>query len=164
MFPGRVGDTAIMQAGLPSLLQEMAAGKINTPRRVAAFLTTVAHESGLEYNARQRGDAHVFGGRGFIQLTGSENYAAARSRLKVDLLRTPDLALSLEWSARIARWYWAEARDCNALADELRIGKVNAAIGYPVNDGKEDAARCASFKKALQHLTGSVPDGIDDAR
>ncbi|WBQ03036.1 glycoside hydrolase family 19 protein [Kribbella sp. CA-293567] len=164
MFPGRVGDTAIVEAGLPGLLEQMTVAEINSPRRVAAFLATLAHESAFEYNAKQRGSTAAFAGRGYIQLTGVKNYEAAGDRLGVDLVAKPDLAQSLEWSARIARWYWTVARRCNPMADALQMGKVNAAIGYPIGDGTEDARRCESFKIALRHLTGTVPDGISCAR
>lgn len=164
MFPGEVGDTATVEAGLPGLLEQMAQAEINTPRRVAAFLATLAHESGFRYDGLQRGATATYKGRGYIQLTGSGNYKAAGDYLGVDLLGAPDLALRLEWSTSIARWYWTVARHCNAMADALQMGKVNAAIGYPIGNGKEDADRCASFKSALQYLTGSVPDGISCAR
>jgi putative chitinase len=164
MFPGRVGDAATVQAGLPGLLEQMEAAEINTPRRIAAFLATLAHESAFLYNVKARGDTRVYAGRGYIQLTGSVNYAAAGGSLGVDLAGTPDLALSLEWSAKIARWYWTVARKCNPMADALQMGKVNAAIGYPIGDGAEDRRRCESFKNALLYLSGSVPDGIACAR
>jgi putative chitinase len=164
MFPGLVGHTATVEAGLPTLRRAMAEAQINTPRRVAAFLATLAYESAFEYDVLQHGSSAVYAGRGYIQLTGKVNYEAAGRSLGVDLLTTPDLARSLQWSAAIARWYWTVARRINPMADALQMGKVNAAIGYPIGTGKEDADRCASFKSALQYLTGSVPDGISCAR
>lgn len=165
MFPGRVGDLAVVAEGLPSLLEQMAVAEINTPRRVAAFLTTLAHESAFEYNVKQHGATAVFAGRGYMQLTGTSNYSDAGKYLGVDLVATPDLALSLDWSATIARWYWTKARPrCNEYADNLQMGKVCAAIGYPLSDGSEDLARSASFARALKYLTGSVPDGISTTR
>lgn len=165
MFPGRVSsDTATVQAGLPSLLAEMKTAGITTPARIAAFLTTIAHESRFLYNITAAGDTRVYAGRGFIQLTGSANYVSAGKHLGIDLDTDPEMALSLDWSAKIARWYWTVARHCNELADKLQMGKINAAIGYPVGDGREDTARCASFENALLYLTGSVPAGITTTR
>ena len=164
MFPGRVGDAAVVAAGLPSLLEQMKLAEINTPRRVAAFLATLAHESSLLYNVKQHGDTREYAGRGYIQLTGTSNYSDAGKYLGVDLLTTPDLALTLAWSAKIARWYWTVARHCNPMADALQMGKVCKAIGYPLGDGSEDIRRTASFASALEYLTGSVPDGITSAR
>jgi putative chitinase len=164
MFLGRVGNRTVVEKGLPSLLKEMALGEINTPRRIAAFLTTLAHESAFEYNSREHGDTRLYGGRGFIQLTGVDNYRAAGKHLGIDLVGNPDLAMSLAWSAKIARWYWTVNRHCNALADNLQIGKINAAIGYPVGDGTEDTRRCDSFELAMRILTGSIPAGISRTR
>jgi putative chitinase len=168
MFPGKIRTASIpiVEAGLPGLLEQMAVAEINTPRRIAAFLTTLAFESRFEYNIHQAGDTRTYAGRGYIQLTGPSNYISAGEYLGVDLTDDPDLALSLEWSAKIARWYWTVARpSCNSYADALRMGKVNAAIGYPRSaDGSNDNARCAAFAKALAYLTGGPLEPVDCAR
>ncbi|MGZ0153162.1 glycoside hydrolase family 19 protein [Kribbella sp. WER1] len=158
MFGSRIANPSIVETGLPSLNQAMKDAQINTPYRKAAFLATLVHESRLEYNIREIGDTRPYGGRGYIQLTGDFNYGPAGQYLGIDLLGNPDLALSLQWSAPIARWYWTVARNINPYADNLDMGRVNAAIGYPA--GAEDQRRCDSFKNALQYLTGSVPAGV----
>ena len=158
MFGTRIVNPSIVQTGLPSLNQAMRDANINTPYRKAAFLATLVHESRLEYNIREIGDTRPYGGRGYIQLTGDFNYGPAGQYFGIDLLGNPDLALSLQWSAPIARWYWTVARNINPYADALDMGRVNAAIGYPA--GAEDQRRCDSFKNAIRYLTGSVPGGI----
>ncbi|MEU4192259.1 glycoside hydrolase family 19 protein [Kribbella sp. NPDC026611] len=158
MFGSRIANPSIVQTGLPSLNQAMRDANINTPYRQAAFLATLVHESRLEYNIREIGDTRLYGGRGYIQLTGDFNYRPAGQYFGIDLIGNPDLALSLQWSAPIARWYWTVARNINPYADNLDMGRVNAAIGYPA--GAEDQRRCDSFKSALQYLTGSVPAGV----
>ncbi|WP_328325302.1 glycoside hydrolase family 19 [Kribbella sp. NBC_00382] len=158
MFGTRIANPSTVQTGLPSLNQAMRDANINTPRRKAAFLATLVHESRLEYNIREIGDTRVYGGRGYIQLTGDFNYGPAGRYLGIDLLGNPELARSLQWSAPIARWYWTVARNINPMADALNMGKVNAAIGYPA--GAEDQRRCDSFKNALRYLSGSVPAGV----
>jgi putative chitinase len=141
----------------------MVEAGIDTPRRIAAFLTTLLYESWCEYNVREVGDTRVYGGRGYIQLTGEANYTAAGRSLGVDLVSNPDLAMSLEWSAKIARWYWTVARpNCNSYADALQMGKINAAIGYPRSaDGSNDNARCKTFAQALLYLTGGSEVTVD---
>jgi len=158
MFGSRIANPTLVNTGLPSLNQAMRDANINTPRRKAAFLATLVHESRLEYNIREIGDTRLYGGRGYIQLTGDFNYGPAGRYFGIDLLGNPELARSLQWSAPIARWYWTVARNINPMADALNMGKVNAAIGYPA--GTEDQRRCDSFKNALRYLTGSVPSGI----
>ena len=70
----------------------------------------------------------LYDGRGFIQLTGDFNYGPAGRSFGIDLLGNPDLALSLQWSAPIARWCWTVVRNINPYADALDMGRVNAAI------------------------------------
>ena len=158
MFGTRIANPTLVNTGLPSLNQAMRDANINTPYRKAAFLATLVHESRLEYNIREIGDTRVYGGRGYIQLTGDFNYGPAGQYFGIDLLGNPELARSLQWSAPIARWYWTVARNINPFADQLNMGKVDAAIGFPA--GTEDQRRCDSFKAAINYLTGSVPAGV----
>ncbi|MBD8873465.1 XVIPCD domain-containing protein [Rhodanobacter sp. DHB23] len=51
-------------------------------------------------------DGYTYRGRGYIQLTGKDNYEAAGKALHIDLARDPDLAAQPENAARIAVWYW----------------------------------------------------------
>lgn len=162
MFPGRVGDREVVLAGLPSLNKQMRVADITNARRRAAFLTTLAYESAFLYNAHAHGDERRYAGRGYIQLTGSYNYQSAGDYLGVDLANTPRLARSLRWSAPIATWYWTVARDINPMADDLNMGMVNAAIGYP--PGVHDKLRCTAFKDALRYYLGQVPDGVSCKR
>lgn len=158
LFPGKVGNAAVVSVGLPNLNKQMRAADITTPARKAAFLTTLAYESTFLYNIRQHGDDRKYGGRGYIQLTGAYNYQAAGDHLGVNLMRHPEKARSLKWSAAIASWYWTVARDVNPIADDLDMGRVNAAIGYP--PGPHDAMRCDAFKSALKLYLGTVPKGV----
>lgn len=172
MFPKhlRPAYSHVVEQGLPRLNEQMRAGGITTPRRIAAFLTTLAFESMFEFNIDQIGATSKYHGRGYIQLTGLANYTAAGKYLGIDLVNNPDLAKSLDWSAKIARWYWTVARpNTNAYADALQMGRVNAMIGYPLSapggDGlTNDQRRCAAFAAALKYLTGSVPAGITCTR
>jgi len=172
MFPSRLrkGKESVVLEGLPSLLQAMHDAKINTPRRVAAFLTTLLTESWLEYNVRQVSDARPYAGRGYIQLTGKVledgsimNYTPAGKYLGIDLVEEPDLALDIRYSAKIAVWYWTKARPkCNEWADNNQMGKINGAIGYPRSaDGSNDNARCLTYQMALQYLTKGALEHID---
>ena len=52
------------------------------------------------------GDGERFKGRGFIQLTGRDNYKAASDYLNIDLINKPELAAKPEIAAKIALWYW----------------------------------------------------------
>ncbi|UPK75305.1 glycoside hydrolase family 19 [Nocardioidaceae bacterium SCSIO 66511] len=155
IVPEKVRDLAKIDEGMPNLNAAMEEAGINTPERKAAFIATLSHESNVEYDRREEGDTRTYGGRGYIQLTGDFNYGPAGEYLGIDLLGDPDLAMSIDWSGKIATWYWTQARDINTMADNLDMGAVNAAIGYPVGDGTEDAARCDVANRALSHFGGS---------
>ena len=55
---------------------------------------------------KQIGDGEKYHGRGFIQLTGRDNYRMASQALGIDLLSNPDLAERPDVAAKIAIWYW----------------------------------------------------------
>ena len=52
------------------------------------------------------GDGAKFHGRGFIQLTGRDNYRMAGTALNLPLLDKPELAARPDIAAKIALWYW----------------------------------------------------------
>ena len=52
------------------------------------------------------GDGTRYHGRGFIQLTGRDNYRRAGQALHLPLEKKPDLAQRPDIAAKIAVWYW----------------------------------------------------------
>ncbi|WP_077395464.1 peptidoglycan-binding protein [Bombella intestini] len=52
------------------------------------------------------GDGYKYHGRGFIQLTGRENYRETGQRLNMDLVNHPDDAAKPEIAAKVAVDYW----------------------------------------------------------
>lgn len=52
------------------------------------------------------GDGERYHGRGYIQLTGRDNYRMASQALGIDLLNHPELAEKPDIAAKIAIWYW----------------------------------------------------------
>lgn len=52
------------------------------------------------------GDGWKYHGRGYIQLTGKDNYRAAGEALGLDLVHKPELAADPKNASKIATWYW----------------------------------------------------------
>jgi putative chitinase len=55
-----------------------------------------------------KGDGELFKGRGFIQLTGRDNYTRASQQIFGDdrLVKNPDLVSRLDVGAKVALWFW----------------------------------------------------------
>jgi putative chitinase len=62
------------------------------------------------------GDGWKFRGRGSLQITGFDNYAACRKYLGVDFLSMPELAAAYAYRYRVGAWYW-RSHGLNELAD-----------------------------------------------
>jgi putative chitinase len=154
---------------LPLLNAAMAEVEINTPRRRAAFLAQLAHESGelryMEelatgeaYEGRkdlgntQKGDGARYKGRGPIQLTGRNNYRKAGQALGVDLEGSPQRAADPDVGFRVACWFW-KVNGLNALADAGNFDAITRRINGGYN-GKAD--RDARYLRALQVLDAGL--------
>ena len=139
------------------------------PKRVAAFIAQIGHESGqlkyvkeiwgptaaqARYEGRadlgntQPGDGSKFRGRGLIQITGRANYKACGEALGLDLIRQPELLEKPQYACMSAAWFWA-SRGLNTLADAGQFDKITQRI----NGGQNGAAdRQALYARALKVL------------
>ncbi|HLL05385.1 MAG TPA: LysM peptidoglycan-binding domain-containing protein [Myxococcaceae bacterium] len=151
---------------LPHLNKAMAEANITTPKRQAAFVAQLAHESaqfryfeeiasGAAYEGRrdlgntQPGDGKRFKGRGPIQLTGRSNYRAAGKALGIDLENNPKRAAEVDVGFRTAAWFW-NSRNLNTYADAGNFREVTRRINGGYN-GLAD--REAYYRRALNVLT-----------
>ena len=77
---------------------------------------------------KYKGDGAHFRGRGFIQLTGRENYTQASRDIFGDdrLVKKPDLAAQPDIAARIAVWYWTDRVKplVKDFSDTTRVTKI----------------------------------------
>lgn len=137
--------------------------QFDTPKRMAAFLAQVGHESGQLQWTRELGnnaylakydtgplaarlgntpdadgDGQLYRGRGLIQVTGRYNYVKCSAALFGDarLLRQPQLLEQPEWAAQSAGWYWW-TKGLNTLADQGRFTDITRKINGGVNGQKE---------------------------
>ncbi|KQW18237.1 MULTISPECIES: glycoside hydrolase family 19 protein [Pseudomonas] len=164
------------QAGvfISALNAAMSRHGIDTPKRMAAFLAQVGHESGqLRYvrelgseqylskydtgtlavrlgNSPQAdGDGQKYRGRGLIQITGRDNYLRCSQGLFGDerLLALPELLEQPQWASESAAWFW-EQNGLNELADRDQFNSITRRINGGLN-GLEERLRLWARARAV---------------
>ncbi|WP_420893376.1 glycoside hydrolase family 19 protein [Pseudomonas prosekii] len=164
------------QAGvfISALNTAMTHRNINTPKRIAAFLAQVGHESGQLQYVRELGNDHYlskydtgslaarlgntpqadgdgqkYRGRGLIQITGRDNYRTCSLGLFGDdrLLFIPELLEKPQWAAESAAWFW-EQKGLNELADRDQFNSITRRINGGLN-GLEDRLQLWTRARAL---------------
>lgn len=87
-----------------------------------------------------------FKGRGYIQLTGKDNYKAFDATVDDDILANPDL-VATKYPLLSAAWFW-NSRKLNAIADQGATDEVVTKITKLVNGGTIGLAdRIKHFKE-----------------
>lgn len=92
------------------------------------------------------GDGWKYHGRGYIQLTGKDNYAAAGKALDLDLVKHPELAADPQNASKIATWYW-ESRVPEAARDDVKA--ATKAVNGKYNGLEDREHRFADWQKRL---------------
>lgn len=143
--------------------------EVNTPKRQAAFLAQLAHESGSfryvkelasgeAYEGRkdlgntEHGDGVRYKGRGLIQITGRANYAACSVALfghPSRLLTEPELLEQPESACRSAAWFW-HSRKLSDLADVDDFIRITKRINGGTNGLADRQAYWERAKLALE--------------
>ena len=112
------GIRASAETSVPLILSEAQESEVTDPGQIAYILATADHESGLGENMEefasgedyegkidlgntQPGDGPLFKGRGYVQITGRNNYTDWSEKLGVDLVGNPELATVPDNAARI---------------------------------------------------------------
>ena len=141
------------QAGPVNQLRAVAMASGINGTELAQFLAQCAHESAnfasmeergtpayftkkYEKNPRKarilgnkvKGDGERFKGRGFIQLTGRDNYTRAGAALGLPLAQQPELAARPDVAAKVAVWYWK-----NRVAPKIKDFSNTAAVTKKIN-------------------------------
>lgn len=154
---------------VPVLNAAMNRYQIAGPKRIAAFIAQIGHESGqlnylkeiwgltagqVKYQGRKdlgstvAGDGSKYRGRGLNQITGRANYMACGEGLGLDLIKQPELLEKPKHACMSAAWSWA-IRGLNTLADAGQFDRITRRI----NDGQNGAAdRQALYARALKVL------------
>jgi predicted chitinase len=75
-----------------------------------------------------KGDGERYKGRGYIQLTGRDNYTRAGAALGLPLAQQPDLAARPDVAAKVAVWYWQ-----NRVAPKIKDFSNTGAVTKKIN-------------------------------
>jgi putative chitinase len=151
----RIAPRSIKVADIiPGLFYEFA-GKyeINNSKRIAAFFAETIVESasftatrefasGAAYEGRKDlgntypGDGKLYKGRGYIQITGRNNYAACSKALFGDntLIKNPDLLSTPKYAMQSAMWFW-KSNDLNRYADMQYFYTISVRINGKNKNG-----------------------------
>lgn len=136
--------------------------EINTPLRIAAALAQFGHETGgfrwlrelggdryfRMYEGRRDlgnihdGDGAKYRGRGYIQITGRDNYFRAQRATNLPLINTPELAEQPGFAALISCWWWQQ-RGLNPVADAGEFRRMTRMINGGLNGLKDREAKYA---------------------
>ncbi|MBB3821223.1 putative chitinase [Xanthomonas arboricola] len=105
------------------------------------------------------GDGYLYRGRGYIQLTGKDQYRAAGEALALDLVSHPELAAQPENASRIATWYWQNNVPQAARQDAHAAGvAING--GDPPNGLADRENRFARWQRDITpELMGKLEHG-----
>jgi putative chitinase len=141
---------------------------------LAQFLAQCAHESAnfasmeergtsayftkkYEKNTRKarilgnkvKGDGERYKGRGYIQLTGRDNYTRAGEALGLPLAQNPNLAASPDIAAKVAVWYW-QNRVAPKIKDFSDTGAVTKKINSASNGLQSRQDQFKSYQVAMR--------------
>ena len=145
---------------LPAIVETCQRFGITSKLQVAAFLAQTGHESGayryLEeiasgdaYEGRadlgntQPGDGRRYKGRGWIQLTGRNNYRRAGADLGMDLEGNPEQVAQPRVAGLVSGWFWRKGSARGDLNELARNGP------NPIALNARDTERWNNKKAAL---------------
>jgi putative chitinase len=94
---------------------------------------------------KQVGDGAKYKGRGYIQLTGRDNYKKAGAALGLPLEKHPEMVEKPEVAAKVAVWYWK-----NRVAPKVDSFKDTKAVTKTINPGMKHLDQRADKLKSFQ--------------
>jgi putative chitinase len=146
--PQRIQDV-FGKRRIPSV--EFAQPLVNNPEGLAneVYKTTDGNSA--------PGDGFKYRGRGFIQHTGKNQYAAISKFVGVDVLSNPDSLNSPEVAAKAIPWFLLSYKGLKP-EDVENMSKVNKAIAFADPTGVKAAAREASSQQIYAAMS-SGPTG-----
>jgi putative chitinase len=121
-------------AGLVSIFKkyftpESAAEYQRKPEKIA----NIVYANRMGNGNQASGEGYKFRGRGYIQLTGKENYSAFDKVVEDDILANPDL-VATKYPLLSAAWFWSKT-GLNTVADTGATDEVITKVTKKINGG-----------------------------
>lgn len=108
---------------------------INNPEKIA----NKVYANRMGNSNEDSGDGWKYRGRGYLQITGKNNYKQMSKDLSIDFTENPDYLLRAEYALLSALWFWNKNK-LNKLADDDDIRGITKKINGGYN-GLEDRIR-----------------------
>lgn len=96
----------------------------------------------------QSGHGFLYRGRGFLQITGRENYLLLSKDTRIDFLNNPDLLLQEANAMISALWFW-KLKGLNIFADEDNISTITKRINGGLNGIEHRKELLLKWKKLI---------------
>lgn len=126
--------------------EELANEYARNPEKIANRIYANRMGNGDEAS----GDGYKFRGRGYIQITGKENYEDYEKYINDDLINNPDL-VATTYPLNSAGWFFT-INDLNAISDEGVNTDVIKQITKKINGGYDGLAERIHFTEKFYNL------------
>lgn len=114
----------------------------NKPQKIANRV----YANRMGNSDEKSGEGYKYRGRGFIQLTGKENYYKLTEATDINFLENPDLLLDEANAMIAALWFWNK-KGLNELADQDNIKAITKAINGGYNGLEHRTKLLAKYKQ-----------------
>ncbi len=95
------------------------------------------------------GDGWRFKGRGYIQLTGRDNYTSLSKDTGIDFINHPELLETIQYAALSAGWFWNK-NGLNKLADKDDVLSITKKINGGTNGLDDRKAKLVKLKTIIK--------------
>lgn len=123
---------------------EQATLYARNPRAIASYVYANRMGNGPESS----GDGYRYRGRGYIQLTGHDNYMQFAAATATDALNQPSLVADTQGAALSAGWFWSK-NNLNQLADKEDMISITKRINGGLHGLQERMAYYHAIRQAL---------------
>lgn len=123
---------------------EKASRYARNPRSIASLVYANRMGNGPESS----GDGFKYRGRGYIQLTGHDNYMSYAAATATDALNAPDIVSDADGAAMSAAWFWSK-NGLNELADREDMLTITRRVNGGLNGLQERMAYYHQVRSAL---------------